>query len=57
MKIDLKKMLEGKTVKTLVRGDYVFKTVEHDGKEIVVGARLLITNSSRRIENSVLVTA
>tara|TARA_R110000744_G_scaffold38214_6_gene87464 strand:- start:709 stop:882 length:174 start_codon:yes stop_codon:yes gene_type:complete len=57
MKIDLKKMLEGKTVKTLVRGDYVFKTVEHDGKEIVVGARLLITNSSRRIENSELVTA
>ncbi|MBB1417413.1 hypothetical protein H5187_09000 [Pseudoalteromonas sp. SG44-1] len=56
MKIDLKKMLEGKTVTTIVRGDYVFKTVEHDGKEIVVGVRLVITNSSRRIENSELVT-
>ncbi|WP_180961387.1 hypothetical protein [Pseudoalteromonas sp. MelDa3] len=57
MKINLKKMLEGKTVKTVVRGDYVYKTVEHNGKEIVVGAQLAITNSSRRIENNEEVTA
>lgn len=57
MKINLKKMLEGKTVKTVVRGDYVYKTVEHNGKEIVVGAQLVITNSSRRIENNEEVTA
>ena len=56
MKTDLKKMLEGKTIKTVVRGDYVFKTVEHEGKDIVVGVRLVILNSSRRIENSELVT-
>ena len=49
-------MLEGKTIKTVVRGDYVFKTVEHEGKDIVVGVRLVILNSSRRIENSELVT-
>lgn len=50
-------MLEGKTIKTVVRGDYVFKTVEHEGKDIVVGVRSVTTNSSRRIESSELVTA
>ncbi len=57
MKKQLKNILEGKAIKTVVRGDYIFKTVEHQGKEIVVGARLVIVNTSLRSDNTKLVTA
>lgn len=57
MKNKLKKFLEGKAVSTVVRGDYEYRTVNHDGKEVIVSARLLIGGASQRSETNKLVKA
>ncbi|WP_175610059.1 hypothetical protein [Pseudoalteromonas sp. SK20] len=50
MKTKLENFLKGKHVKTVINGDYVFKTVEHDGKQVVVGARLVVTPSHSNVD-------
>ncbi|MCP4058150.1 MULTISPECIES: hypothetical protein [unclassified Pseudoalteromonas] len=57
MKNKLKKFLEGKTVNTVIRGNYEFRVVEHEGKEIIVSAQLLIGGASQRSKTNKLAKA